>query len=43
MVTSIFLAQVSLLVLALNDIVYLHTIVAFGRKEQTSKVIKADG
>jgi hypothetical protein len=33
MITAIFLTEMSLLVLALHDIVYLHTVVAF-RGEQ---------
>ena len=42
-VTAIFLAEMSLLVLSFDDIVYLHTIVAFRRKEKAPEIIKADG
>jgi hypothetical protein len=43
MITAIFLAQMSLLMLALNDIVYLHTIVALRRKEEAPLIVKVNG
>jgi hypothetical protein len=43
MATAIFLAQMRLLMLSFNDIVYLHTVVAFRRKEKPPEIIKADG
>lgn len=42
-ITAIFLAEMSLLVLAFNDVVYLHTIIALRCEKEPAKIVKADG